>query len=882
MDAEQPLSQPPAPDPAQAAEALERRAGTEAAEAPDRAAGWLTEAAALWAGPAGDPRRAARALRAAIEIAPLHEGALAAILALYRANDKHRSLARILERRAETLLAHADGDPEALRLAADAFTLLGDLLRDEPLASASEAVAAYGRAIATGAARAETFRAARAIHLAAGQVAEVLALFAREREQTADVARAIALFREEATTRAQAGDLAGASAALRLARACDPTNRALDEALGASVLARLDLGEVLPADELGEAADLYTALGERGGGEAAWQAAERCFAAAGRWEDASWAAEKRGDYPRAVELLGHVLAADAEARVRVGLREARLAAVGLGDARRASNRYASLLHEIPPDCDVPMLERLVRADRGGTGDLVDVAAKLETVAMRALDVRALKLAFGLAASALTGAARAAELVRQAEVLAGLGADRPLALRHGEAGLAGISTTEATPLVDRLATLASPDEAIELYERHVARAATEEDRLAALDVAVRVAVKRGSVERIQRFFVTVLAEAPFDRALDLLEKAAADGDRRRGSAVIRGALASALAEVDPHVIDGGRTRSALLRRASRIARRDLDDADQAFEWLGDALFARLDGVLEEALAPIGDHAEDLARAAAAMRDLRALLDAQKRSPEPRPTQRPATVPPPPPAQRPSAVPPPPSTGRQPAPSRPPPPPPVPRVGPRGPLELADPFPAPPRSGSTPPPAPASNRLPPRRRLTGEELLADLFESMLGLDYCKDAIEAAAYTVTLAMETLGCPAGLAHLYDIDRREYVVVHARGPEAAAVRGMRTSDTDPLAAEAMRTSGAVVVRDPADARLSGRRWEVYRAAAPPLAAVICARAALAGRYLGMIELCHLAGDEGFAEGDDNALAYIAGRFTDFVAERGVVLPEEG
>jgi hypothetical protein len=139
----------------------------------------------------------------------------------------------------------------------------------------------------------------------------------------------------------------------------------------------------------------------------------------------------------------------------------------------------------------------------------------------------------------------------------------------------------------------------------------------------------------------------------------------------------------------------------------------------------------------------------------------------------------------------------------------------------------------------------------------------------------------MDTLGCPVGLAHLYDIDRREYVVVHARGPASAAVRGLRTSDADPLAADAMRTAGAVVVRDAADPRLSGRRWEIHRAASPPLAAVACARAALAGRYLGMIELAHLAGGESFAEGDDNALAYIAGRFTEFVAERGVVLPDE-
>src|SRR5262249_31772510 len=159
----------------------------------------------------------------------------------------------------------ADGDPDALRRAADAFRLLGDLLREEPLASAGEAVAAYGRAVATGAATAETFRAARAMHLASGQVAEALALFAEEREHTADPVLVIALFREEAAMRARAGDLAGASAALRLARACDPSDRGLDEALGASVLARLDAGATVAADELCETADLFTVIAEKRG-----------------------------------------------------------------------------------------------------------------------------------------------------------------------------------------------------------------------------------------------------------------------------------------------------------------------------------------------------------------------------------------------------------------------------------------------------------------------------------------------------------------------------------------------------------------------------------------------------------------------------------------
>jgi GAF domain-containing protein len=158
----------------------------------------------------------------------------------------------------------------------------------------------------------------------------------------------------------------------------------------------------------------------------------------------------------------------------------------------------------------------------------------------------------------------------------------------------------------------------------------------------------------------------------------------------------------------------------------------------------------------------------------------------------------------------------------------------------------------------------------------------MDFCKDSLEASAYTLTLAMDKLASAVGMAHLYDIDRREFVVVFARGPGAMAVRGLRTSDADPLAAEAMRTPGAVMLRDGDDPRAGGRRWELLRAVAEaPIVSIACARVAQAGRFLGMIELANLEGGGAFAEGDEHALAYMAERFTEYVAAHGVVLGEE-
>ena len=200
-------------------------------------------------------------------------------------------------------------------------------------------------------------------------------------------------------------------------------------------------------------------------------------------------------------------------------------------------------------------------------------------------------------------------------------------------------------------------------------------------------------------------------------------------------------------------------------------------------------------------------------------------------------------------------------------------------MRDPFASPARGLPAAPPAAP----PPTRRTSGDELIADLFQDMHELDFCADSMEGAIFTLALAMDKLATGAGVAHLYDIDKREFVVVHAAGSGASVLRGLRTSDTDPLAAEALRTRGAVIVADPAsDPRTSGQRWAAMRnAVGQPIAAVASARAAQAGRFLGLIELAHPAGAAAFEAGDEHALSYIAERFTEFVAAHGVMLGDD-
>jgi hypothetical protein len=845
--------------PAVAAALLERLASALLEAEPARAGRWLTEAAALWAGAGGDPRRAARSLRTAITVAPEDDEALTRLIHLYCDNGKHRSLARILERRAEALAERGAPDPAAARRVADAFTALGHLLREEPLASPVEAIAAYSRAIATGAASAEPFRAARALYVNAGQLADALPLFAQERAQCAEAAQRIDRYREEVTVRKLAGDGPGASELLRRARLDEP-EAGLEGDLARSILDRLDAGERVPAGECAEGAEVFAAQAT----EASWLAAERCFAGAGRWEDAAWAAERREDFGRALALLAHAAPEDADARLRLALRAVHLHAHGLRDERLAQARCEALLPELRPGLDAAAIERLLGEGRGEAGTAASVAARLEEAALRAGDHAALKIAFELGARALAGAARAAELVRQADALIGLGALPSLAVRRAEGGLDGLPPAEAAPLLDRLARLLPAEDAVDPYDRWLAGVAAGGDLVPALEIALPPALDRCPAPRLGSFLEALVARAAPPAALDAIEAIVAAGDGRRGDPALTTALAAALSRAEPPARPGAPTRSALLRRAARLARR-LGDADQAFEWLGDALFARLEVALAELAGPLQGHAAELRRVEG---ELRALAEREALAARP-PTARPPAAPPPtarPPAARPPAAPPP---AARPPTARPPPPPRLPTLS----LELRDPFPSPP-TGRPSEPAPS-------RRSSGEELIADLFLVMHRLDFCKDSLEGAAFVLELCATELGSCGGMVHLYDIDRREFVIVRAAGPGAASLRGLRTADGEPLVDEVMRTRGALLARE-SDPRVVGRRWEILRASAPaPLTAVACARVAQAGRYLGLIELASVAAG-GFAAGDEHALAYVAERFTALVAERGVLFGDEG
>jgi hypothetical protein len=285
--------------------------------------------------------------------------------------------------------------------------------------------------------------------------------------------------------------------------------------------------------------------------------------------------------------------------------EAKQSAERLSNLRGAFERFAEVGREqdaVRVACEIV---RSKGADR-------ELAERLEQLSIKTNDLDALAIAHDLLARELTGVDRARELVRQAEARVKAGAPRIEALQHGEAGLTSVPPAEAEELLVRLASIAEkPNDVVDLYERQISRCKAPADRVKALARAAQVAASRGQIDRARGFFELALSGTPTDDTLASLEQAARDGDAQTGGERLRRALCASLASGGQGARDGGKTRGALMRRAASMSHRDLNDLEQAFTWLGDALIAHVDPLSLDALEDLAREVGDPRRAEATL-------------------------------------------------------------------------------------------------------------------------------------------------------------------------------------------------------------------------------------------------------------------------------
>jgi len=204
--------------------------------------------------------------------------------------------------------------------------------------------------------------------------------------------------------------------------------------------------------------------------------------------------------------------------------------------------------------------------------------------------------------------------------------------------------------------------------------------------------------------------------------------------------------------------------------------------------------------------------------------------------------------------------------------VPAPAPEAPL-----FPA--LSAAPAPPAAALGAPPPARlRLRGEDLIADLFEAMHDLHFVHDALEGGEFCLALALEKLPSEAGLVHLYDIDRREFLVASTRGAGANRLLLTRHPENDAMLMAAMRKRRALVIADATQGDAASLARYVALGGARSL---VIAPVLHQGRFLGAIELVNPLDGQPFNESEGNALTYIAEQFAKFISSHGIVTDPE-
>lgn len=241
-----------------------------------------------------------------------------------------------------------------------------------------------------------------------------------------------------------------------------------------------------------------------------------------------------------------------------------------------------------------------------------LAEQLEQLAVKTSDLDALAIAHDLIAKDLTGADRARELVRQAEARVKAGAPKLEALQHGESALASVAPGDAEELLVKLATIAEkPADVVDLYERQISRCKAPADRVKALARAAQVASAKGQIDRGRGFYELALSGAPTDETLATLEDSAREGDEQTGGERLRRALATCMSQGGQGARDGGKTRGSLMRRAASMAHKDLDDLEQSFTWLGDALIAHVEASTLDALEDLAREVGDPSRAEATL-------------------------------------------------------------------------------------------------------------------------------------------------------------------------------------------------------------------------------------------------------------------------------
>jgi hypothetical protein len=183
----------------------------------------------------------------------------------------------------------------------------------------------------------------------------------------------------------------------------------------------------------------------------------------------------------------------------------------------------------------------------------------------------------------------------------------------------------------------------------------------------------------------------------------------------------------------------------------------------------------------------------------------------------------------------------------------------------------------PPRPASARAlpPPPRRPPPDDLIPMLFDHIHELELLTDALEGARFVLDVLAKTMPSRAGLVHLFDAQRRSFVVVAATGEAKDGMILARQDARDPVLRALMPDGRPFAWRNLRDVPVRGiaRFAELSH-----IDSVVAAPVSIGPRWMGVIELVDPLDGRGFGAAEENGLAYVAARYAAYLSTRGVIV----
>ncbi|HZO15596.1 MAG TPA: hypothetical protein VFB62_20125, partial [Polyangiaceae bacterium] len=215
----------------------------------------------------GDTAQCNRLLQLAADRDPANMMVVERVLHVHRQTGNYHALVHLLERMTEAVRGLLHEQPELKPQLMAAHEELAGIYADGAYANPERAARHWMAISELDPQNVYAIYSARELFKQQGRFAQAIPLFAREQAVITDADRKLALYRDEAEVRRNAGDLASATEPLRQAYRLKSDDPAVTYEFGLSVVERIDAGQNVAPDERQEAARALVGLAEMYDGE---------------------------------------------------------------------------------------------------------------------------------------------------------------------------------------------------------------------------------------------------------------------------------------------------------------------------------------------------------------------------------------------------------------------------------------------------------------------------------------------------------------------------------------------------------------------------------------------------------------------------------------